>query len=64
MDAGVFEGEVVGFLYEIPQQLISSYSFDLSPCNDQHYWVIDAKAQIDELQKALPNCKISSDPTK
>ena len=22
------------------------------------------KAQIDELQKALPNCKISSDPTK
>jgi hypothetical protein len=31
MDAGVFEGEVVGFLYEIPQQLISSYSFDLSP---------------------------------
>ena len=22
------------------------------------------KAQIDQLQKALPNCKISSDPTK
>jgi len=32
VDAGVFEGEVVRVLSKIPQQLISSYSFDLSPC--------------------------------